>query len=290
MITQVCNLSCRGCTNYSDLAHTGYVPWSQGQAWLQQWNQRLVIEDFGIMGGEPLINPEVRSWLVGVRDLLPDSQIRFTTNGLLLHRYPDLLDLCQELGNVVFKITVHVRDPALEEEINRIMSARTWHPVTEHGIKRWRSTNGLRFQVNRPDWFLSPFRNDYSDMAPWNSDPVAAFRNCIQQTCPLLYQGRIYKCSTAALLRDTLKRFGDPNITEWMRYINHGIGHHDDHATLADFIENFGKPNPMCSQCPDKTVKPLRHMEHVLHKKNGSVKHIQQIGQTEITEISHQPL
>ena len=31
MITQVCNLSCEGCTNYSDLEHKGYVKWKDGK-------------------------------------------------------------------------------------------------------------------------------------------------------------------------------------------------------------------------------------------------------------------
>jgi molybdenum cofactor biosynthesis enzyme MoaA len=92
MITQVCNLSCTGCTNYSDLQHEGYVPWSQGRTWLEAWLERIDIPDFGIMGGEPLINPEVNMWIQGVRDLLPTSQIRFTTNGILLHKNLDIVD------------------------------------------------------------------------------------------------------------------------------------------------------------------------------------------------------
>ena len=32
MITQACNISCTGCTNYSDLVHKGYLTWEQGQA------------------------------------------------------------------------------------------------------------------------------------------------------------------------------------------------------------------------------------------------------------------
>ena len=87
MITQTCQLSCLGCTNYSDLRHSGYIKWKDGKRDLEQWLERIDIPDFGIMGGEPLINPEVIQWLIGVRELMPDSQIRFTTNGLLkIHR------------------------------------------------------------------------------------------------------------------------------------------------------------------------------------------------------------
>ena len=121
MITQICNLSCEGCTNYSDLSHSGYVSWHQGRKQLESWLQRLDISDFGIMGGEPLINPKWRDWILGVRELMPQSQIRFTTNGLLLHKAPDILDLLESVGNIVFKITVHVRSRDLEGKISDIM-------------------------------------------------------------------------------------------------------------------------------------------------------------------------
>lgn len=267
MITQICNLSCQGCTNYSDLRHSGYVPWSQGKEWLTAWKQKLVIGGFGIMGGEPLINPEVEQWLSGVRSILPQAQIRFTTNGLLLSKHPDLLDLCQDLGNVVLKITVHVADSDLEGQISNIMRSRTWEPVVEHGIKRWKSTNRLRFQVNRPSHFVPPFKNSYHDMAPWNSNPDDAFDRCIQQTCPLMYQGRIYKCSTSALLEDTLIRFGQPNWRQWQPFISKGIGVDDEDSVIKEFIDFFGKPEKICSQCPGKSAPLINHVLNVSRKK-----------------------
>ena len=132
MITQVCNLSCSGCTNYSDLTHSGYVKWNQGRAWLEPWLDMLQISDFGIMGGEPLINPEVEDWMLGVRQLMPDAQIRFTTNGLLLDRWPNLIDLAHDIGNCVFKITVHVDDQHLEQNIQKLFDKFSWEPVVEY--------------------------------------------------------------------------------------------------------------------------------------------------------------
>jgi organic radical activating enzyme len=266
MITQACNLSCQGCTNYSDIKHSGYVTWKQGQAWLEPWTDRFEIQDFGIMGGEPLINPEVEKWLIGVRDLLPDAQIRFTTNGLLMHRWPDLLSLCHDMGNVVFKITVHVKNQIIDNAIEKIFSQFDWEPVIEHGISRWSTSNGLRFQINQPEYFLKTYQNTYHDMMPHHSDPEEAFGVCIQKTCPLLYQGKIYKCSTAGLLLDTLARFGKPNWTHWQPYIDPGISPDSSQDELQAFVDNFGLPNPRCGQCPDKSTPPLLHQITVRYK------------------------
>jgi organic radical activating enzyme len=250
MITQVCNLSCLGCTNYSDLKHSGYVSWEQGHNWLSGWLTRIDIPDFGIMGGEPLINPECQDWLKGVRKLMPQSQIRFTTNGLLLDRHLDLLDLMYELGNVSFKITVHNNDSKLEELIQYIHNRFNWHPVNEFGIDRWISDNNFRFHVKRPSVFIKTYRNNYATMLPWNSNPVEAFANCCQQTCPLLYQGKIYKCSTSGLLEDTIAKVAPNFKSYWDPYIVSGLNVDCSDAELSRFTDNFGHPHSQCGQCP----------------------------------------
>lgn len=241
MITQACNISCQGCTNYSDLKHSGYVPWSVGKHWIESWLDRIDISDFGIMGGEPLINPEYLQWVQGCRQLLPHAQLRFTTNGLLLHKHPDLLAQLIDLGNVVFKISVHVNDSTLEQQIKKIFNSRNWQPTLEFGIQRWSTDNNTRFQINRPLKFIKTFKGSYANMTPHNSNPIDAFDLCIQKTCPLLYQGKIFKCSTAGLLQPILTRFNNAN-PQWEPYIDHGIANDCTDSELAEFLDNFGNP------------------------------------------------
>jgi organic radical activating enzyme len=266
MITQACNLSCEGCTNYSDLKHSGYVSWTQGRDWLEPWLDKLHIPDFGIIGGEPLINPELEQWVSGLRDLMPESQLRLTTNGLLLHKWPQLLDLINYVGNCVFKVTVHVDDDALEQEIAKIFQSQTWEPVVEHGILRWRNTHGVRLQINRPQTFLKTYLGTYADMAPHHSRPADAFAACVQKTCPLLYQGKIYKCSTSALLADTLNRFNRPNWAQWEPYIESGIESDSPPHVISNFVDNFGQLHLQCGQCPDSLASPLTHRITVKRK------------------------
>ena len=266
MITQACNISCLGCTNYSDLRHSGYVTWADGSRDIESWLGRIDINEFGIIGGEPLINPQWRDWIVGLREIMPAAQLRFTTNGLLLDRAPDILDLCESVGNIVFKITVHVNDERLEEHIRSFHLAKSWTPVVEHGIHRWVGPNNIRFQINRPQKFVKTYKNDYQNMQPWNSDPAEAFDDCCQKTCPLLYQGRIYKCSTAGLLKDTLERFGNPNIEQWQPYLTSGISVNDPDDAIQRFCDNFGSPNAICAQCPSSQTGSIDHYSTVIFK------------------------
>ena len=266
MITQVCNLSCLGCTNYSDLSHKGYVSWQQGKEQLEPWLGRLTINDFGIMGGEPLINPEAKLWMAGIRTLIPHSQIRFTTNGELLHKHLDILHLAHDIGNVVFKITVHRNNPNLENTIKKIFNLYTWEPVNEFGIARFKTTNNLRLQINRPATFLKTYKNDYANMEPHNSNPEDAFKICVQQQCPLLYNGKIYKCSTSGLLESTLEKLNWPNKDKWLPYLNSGIAPTDPESDIANFISQFGKSEKLCTQCPSGSNAVINHYETVLAK------------------------
>ena len=204
------------------------------------------------MGGEPMINPEWKSWVTGVRELMPQAQIRFTTNGLLMKDHIELVDFFESIGNVVFKISVHVDNPKIEQAIAEIQQSRPWQPVQEHGIVRWKTHNNLRFQINRPEWFYKTYQGEYDRMQPHHSRPVEAFDACVQQTCPLLHTGRIYKCSTSALTKSILQRFDNPYRSEWDPYLETGISWDCTDQDLKQFINNFGKPNAICGQCPTK--------------------------------------
>lgn len=271
MLTQVCNLSCAGCSTYSDYRHQGYSDWPTTQQWLQQWLEKISIEDIGFMGGEPLINPRVLAWLEGVRELLPHSRIRFPTNALLLEKYWNVVEWLYRDGNAVLKITNHT-DGAVLATIDRLRDAYHWEPIREYGIDRWITDTGLRLQINTPTKFTQTFQGTYTNMQPWLSDPEEAYANCHQQTCPMLWQGRIYKCSTSALTQSAWQTHGNTNLTVWKKYFdnetNGSIGL-DSHASAIDrFVENFGHAHAICEQCPSDRHhdSAIDHRIHVIQR------------------------
>lgn len=269
MITYACNLSCEGCTNYSDYNVTGNVQWAQAREWISAWLKRVDIPDFGLIGGEPLLNKEISQWLIGCRELMPASQIRITTNGTVLKHRKDILDTIFDIGNCVFKITVHEPDQFYTQEIlNLVFNYADWEPVTEYGINRWKAGNNVRFQLNFPKTFYKTFKGNYSNMMPHNSDPKKAFEICCQKNCPLLYNGRLYKCSSIALLEKTLTDWQQDH-SKWSPYLSYnGISHDCSDLELEQFINSFGKAESICSMCPSKldVSSQLDHTSTVMTK------------------------
>lgn len=252
MVLRSCNLSCKGCTTFSDLRHQGdYGDWSDTATWLKQWSSRLNLQAIGFMGGEPLIHPNIKKWIAGVREMLPNAQIRFVTNGLLLEKNLDIIDLLHDVGNSVLKISVHLEDDRINRAIKYIMNRYDWKPVTEFHINRWSTGNEFKFQINRPERFYKTFQGSYSDMRPHKNKPKDAFDQlCVQKRCPLIFQGKLFKCGTAGLTPHILERFGNPNLDLWQPYLNTGLDVDCTDLELKNFIDNFGLPHRICGQCP----------------------------------------
>jgi organic radical activating enzyme len=268
MVTQVCNLICQGCSTYSDIDQKGYVSWNDGLSQIEPWLERVTFDHFGLMGGEPLINPHIHDWLIGIRKLMPNTTIRFPINGTLLHKHLDIVDLLSEMGNVIFKITVHIQDAQIENSIEYVLNKYSWKPINEYGVDRFVTNNNFKFQVNRPKTFYKTFQNDYTNAHPYNSLPEDAFIVCHQKECPLLINGRIYKCSTSGLMNSVLNKFNNPNADAWKIYLdnnnNGSIGLDSTDLEIQNFIKNIRQPHSTCSQCPDaKSLVTLDHSSTV---------------------------
>ena len=250
MVINACQLKCQGCATFSDLRHSGYLSWDQGKKEILPWLDRLSPECIGVMGGEPFMNPDLEKWIRGLRKILPNTQIRIPTNGFLLEKNWHLVDLLHDIGNTVLKISYHMESDVLKNISKKIINSYDLEPVTEFGINRWSTKDDFKFQINRPSTFLKSYVGDYNDMMPHDNDPRDAFDICVAQRCPFIYQGQLFKCSTVGLIPELLLRYGRDKVPEWQPYIDNGLSHDCDQSQLEKFVNNFGKPNALCRQCP----------------------------------------
>ena len=269
MVMRNCNLSCAGCTTYSDYVHTERYPTvDQILHDLNLWSSRINYDHLGTMGGEPLLHPHIEDILTEIRKQFPNTTIRFVTNGLLLDRHKKLIDKMHDLGNVIFKISKHVDDQRINDIINYIMTRFNWKAVTEYHINRWLTSNQFRFQINAPEKFYRTFRGTYFDMQPHHNNPDDAFDMCVQKTCPLLYNQKLFKCGTLPLTQDMLEKKNQAHKLEWQPYLNKGLDINCSDKDLEKWINNFGKPNAVCRQCPTKNDKQsvIDHRKNVIFK------------------------
>lgn len=269
MVMRNCNLSCAGCTTFSDYVHPSKYPSVEEIIYgLKLWSQRLNYDHIGTMGGEPLLNPNIESLLVKLRHEFPNVTIRFVTNGLLLEKHKPLIDKMYELGNVILKISKHVKDERIKNIVKYIMNRFDWEPVTEFHIHRWLTSNNFRFQINAPEKFYRTFKGTYFNMVPHNNNPIDAFDLCVQKTCPLLYEEKLFKCGTLALTPDILDKTNQSKKPQWKPYLDQGLDINVSDDRLEKWINNFGKPHAVCRQCPtiNDTESIIDHKSNVVFK------------------------
>lgn len=90
-IAEHCNLKCKGCSTYAPLAPEVFTQLSVFQADLQRLKELLGdrLLNLHLLGGEPLLHPELEQFVVAARAILPDTFIDIVSNGLLTKQMPD---------------------------------------------------------------------------------------------------------------------------------------------------------------------------------------------------------
>ena len=94
-----CNLKCKGCLRFSNLVETPMF--SDYDSMIKDWKRIKElfwgVERLKLMGGEPLLNPELGKYIQAAREIFPDADIMVTTNALLIN------ENCQELFKTMKK-------------------------------------------------------------------------------------------------------------------------------------------------------------------------------------------
>lgn len=223
-----CNLNCKGCGSFAPLAKATFLKTEDYMKDAKRLSQLSggVIHHINILGGEPLLHPDLTKFIKITRELFPIGNINLVTNGVLLLKMND------EFWNVIRECDV--------------VLAPTKYPIDVNydEIERKAIENGVRF-----DYFGdATYENSWIHTViteRGNRNELHSFLECSNANdCAVLRNGKIYPCPRAAKIELFNNYFGtDFRITD-KDYI-------DIHADicLADIMEFLSKPIPFCKYC-----------------------------------------
>src|ERR1700691_3146721 len=113
-LTEHCNLKCAGCDHSSPLLPTKFADVALFQRDLTVLSQVLHLGELKLLGGEPLLHPDLLEFLRCARASGIAKEITLVTNGLLLHRCdPATFELIDRLWVSLYpsiKLRVGVRE------------------------------------------------------------------------------------------------------------------------------------------------------------------------------------
>jgi organic radical activating enzyme len=248
-VSHACNLSCESCSHYSNHNHKGMVSLDEARRWLEPWSRRLRPATFSLLGGEPATHPDLSDFIPMTRNLWPRAQIRLVSNGLLLHRHPELPKRLSEAGDAVLEVSLHHRSQAYARRIEPVLAL----------LREWRST--YRIQIRLTDSFSQwtrRYKGYGAAMEPFeDDDPRLSWENCPARYCRQIVDGKLFKCGPLAYLPMQQQKFG---LSEkWQPYLAYRPLNPDcPDEELAEFLgyeeESYCR---MCAADPPRFELPL---------------------------------
>ena len=268
-ITNVCNLTCDGCNRYNNYHFKGWQAWDDYADDLEKWAEKIEIRHPVILGGEPLLNPDIVKWINGIHRLWPEhSGVQVQSNGTRIDRVRGLYDAM----TVDNWIGISIHDPNDREEIFSRIRNLLKHPIVETADKNHPVGSDYQFlDANRKFihcWMSDKFVNsniielDDGKFTVYNSDPVVAHENCTFRRFKNYHwiRGRIYKCGPVALMPEFDNQY-QFQISRGDRRIMHsypGLSVDEFDTRGADFLAHIDDVIPQCRFCPETYVyKPI---------------------------------
>jgi len=196
-----CNIKCPQCSHCSQFQR-GYLPVNEFAEWSEAWAKRIRPYIFIVIGGEPLLHPNIVEIIAEAKRIWYDSKVGLYTNGSLPHRItPELLKV---LNNV--EITISVK-PYKE------MIGKDYAEKIHESISRYQEHDVIVRIRNNPikKWMNDPW-------TPLNSPPDEAFKKCWTRKCAQpIYKGKLYRC----LAMMTLQKMYEIGKIDWKDIMNY---------------------------------------------------------------------
>jgi organic radical activating enzyme len=224
-ITNVCNLSCRGCNRFNNYNFKGHQRWADHAVSVEAWSRRLTANNICIIGGEPTLNPDLELWASNLRRLWPNSTIMIQSNGTYKHH-----DVMYFWDKYKIATTVSLHDPATAEDIKA----------------RFTST------IDAFVFHQSAVIENNSTYTLHKSDPVQAFGSCDMKHDATIFNGKLYKCPSMALLPEFDQQF-NLQLDQRQHDLLHSftpLSADCSEQELQQFIASKDTPISQCEFCP----------------------------------------
>lgn len=124
-VTDKCNLNCKHCSMFSGLVKESMLPdIRQYENDLKQIHSVFrSIKRFKLLGGEPLLNPELRQFIEVTRNIFPYTHILLITNGLLITSMNNELIDCIVKKNVEIVVSYYMPLNPVIDDIHRFLNS-----------------------------------------------------------------------------------------------------------------------------------------------------------------------
>lgn len=185
-----CNLRCAHCSHLSPYARRKFPPLESFAADVTALAKVMHARYIRLVGGEPLLNPEINRFIdIAKRSGIADN-IMLTTNGVLLDRMDDAF----WEGVDLLSVTLYPRHRPSEKTLKMIE-------------ERAKESDTRLYFGHKPVFRATVVTKPHPK--GWVTDTI--FRTCANvhlNHCHMIYEGKLYKCPLPPFLPEYLGRMG----------------------------------------------------------------------------------
>ncbi len=237
-LAEHCNLRCAGCDHFSPIAEPEFADIKEFERDLSRLSELFngQAQEIHLLGGEPLLNPDIVLFLQAARKSFSQSVIDITTNGLLLKQMSEeFWTACREN-----KIVIRPTKYPVSLDYDALEKLAAEHNVEYHYFGN--TANVIKT--------LNKYPLDINGM----QDARRSFRLCYRANkCIYLQHGRLYTCTVAPTIRHLNKRFG----LKLMESPENSIDIYSA-KSAQEIVEFLARPIPFCKYCmPEKVQNGL---------------------------------
>lgn len=223
-LTEHCNMNCKGCGHYSCVAEPEFASITQHSKDMKRLSEMVDIDCLRLLGGEPLLHPDIIQFMEISRKFFPKSRIIIATNAILLPTMSK--EFWDAIANFRIGIDVTLYKPmwGKKEEI----------------ISLLKSHNRLGGEFNEVSSFFA--KMDING----NQDYLTSYNLCKYKKCYFLEAGKMATCSFPFTKRHFNKKFG----LALGEVDNDGIiDIHDPKLNGETLVKRMNTPPKICRYC-----------------------------------------
>ena len=246
-LAEHCNLNCAGCDNFSCIAEPELVDVEEFKKDFVRMGELFnhQCERIFLIGGEPLLHPEITTLMKIARDNFTEGNISIFTNGILLNsKDDDFWRACHDN-----KISILISAYPIKIDFEGIQAKAKQFGVSANWAWKQKENERSKFRITAIN-------------LKGNSSIKLNFAFCNRaNNCITLKHGKLFTCTFV------------PNIHHFTKYFKRDIT-----TTEADYIDIYKindpdkifqrliEPIPACRYC--MTSKPFKYFEWCVTKKD----------------------
>lgn len=224
-----CNLNCKFCSMFCGLVKKPSFPdYEKTKHGLEELKKYIShVKRVRIIGGEPLLNPDLEHYIRLVRRIYPFTDIRLITNGILAEKMSKTLISAIKENNVTFVVTGYEPLMNKHEEIHEFLENK-----------------GINHMIGN---IVQEFQKIYDYRG--NSDAAENYNACNwKRSCATLYEGRLSPCFPPFVIHYLCEEF-HLNIPK-----SGIIDLYSENMSAQKIHSFFNTPFDLCRYCSDKRL------------------------------------